>query len=92
MTKPPGVKRNFLHQILKTVEEHGEHHLRSAKEDQVSAVSGPGDVLQSTTALGHHVALGHDHLQHSDSRLLIHLLQWLIAAVLSAAMESTLQG
>ena len=37
MTKPPGVKRNFLHQILKTVEEHGEHHLRSAKEDQVSA-------------------------------------------------------
>ena len=37
MTKPPGVKRNFLHQILKTVEDQGEHHLRSAKEDQVIA-------------------------------------------------------
>ena len=35
MTKPPGVRRAFLHHVLRTTEEHGERQLRFAEGDKV---------------------------------------------------------
>lgn len=35
MTKPPSVRRAFLHHCLRTTEEYGERKLRSAEGDKV---------------------------------------------------------
>lgn len=59
MTKTPGVKRAFLHQVLEQAEEHANEQLRFAKYD---SILGQPDwqVMQRKTALEPHSLARHN--------------------------------